>query len=501
MKRPPYRNIGITLFVLLCYFPLFLHLDALPLHLWDEARRGVNTIELLDNGHWFVPYFDGYPDMWGTKPPLLIWMQSFFAATLGVNELSIRLPSALAGAGTVALMIFFASRVLRRPLAGYFGGLVLLTTGIYIRHHGPVTGDYDALLTFWETGYFLCGYLYLSTGKNKWLYVLSGAILLAFWTKGVAGLFFIPGPAVAFLFTHRGRELLQRPRFWSITSLTLLGCLMYYFLRELFNPGYLAQIWNNELFGRFTEAKGTTYRSFTYYFVYIYRENGFFPWLYLLPLAFTLGWRSSRTRYISLLAVVTAALFFLVISLSATKLSWYAMPVFPLLALIVGIGLERLYTGLNTFLKIVPGGISAYFSLLLFGLAFFTFPYLETVTRLYRAGVDPTEQHSELYRDFIRQLPPEEKNFTILYDQYNATAVFYRIFFNRRGYDIQTSMLHPPGPELPMHPGIHSPPSFQSGDKVMVCEREAKTYLDKHYEWEALHYFHNCRMVEIRKSR
>lgn len=58
-------------------------------------------------------------------------------------------------------------------------------------------------------------------------------------------------------------------------------------------------------------------------------------------------------------------------------------------------------------------------------------------------------------------------------------------------------MLHPPGPNLPMHPGTHPKPDFKAGDRVMVCEQGAKQYLEEGYEWDGLHYFHNCRLVVI----
>lgn len=497
MKSYHYKYIGLFLFAVLVYFPLFLHLDALPLRLWDEARRGVNTIELLDNGHWFIPHFDGHPDMWGTKPPLLIWLQAFFAAVLGVSELSIRLPSALAGMATVVVIVIFAAKVLRRPMAGYFSALVLLTTGMYIRHHGPISGDYDALLTCLETAYLLCAYLYWSRHRRKWLYIMAVGILLAVWTKGAAGLFFVPGIGIVFLLTHRGRQALSQAHFWWIAGLTLTLCLSYYFIRKVYNPGYLTQVWNNELFGRFTEEKSGPGRPFTYYLAYIYRENGFFPWLYFLPLAFLLGLRSARTRYFTAMIGITALFFLLIISSAATKLSWYVLPVFPMLALIVGMGLERLYAGLLKVLHIAQHTKAARMTLVLFGLSLFTYPYLETVGRIYEAGIPPTEQNSELYRDFIRQLPPGEQEFTILYDQYNATAVFYQMLYNRKGYRIRTSMLHPPGPNLPMHPGTHPKPDFKAGDRVMVCEQGAKQYLEEGYEWDGLHYFHNCRLVVI----
>lgn len=98
------------LFGIACYFPLFLRLDFIGLELWDEARRGVNALEMLINGNWLVTHYDGQPEMWGTKPPFLIWCQVLCMKSLGINELAIRLPSALAALATVVVLILFSHR-------------------------------------------------------------------------------------------------------------------------------------------------------------------------------------------------------------------------------------------------------------------------------------------------------------------------------------------------------------------------------------------------------
>ncbi len=187
--------IFIALFALACYFPLFFHLDHMSLRQWDESRRGVNAYEMLNNGNLLVTYFDGQPDMWGTKPPLLIWCQAFFMKMIGPNEIAIRLPSALAGLFTILMMILFSWRVLKRPVVGFLAGLVLLTTkGYVINGHVARSGDFDALLTLWETGYLLSFFTFLikdDTGqKRKLLYLTAGFVALAGLTKGVAGFFF-----------------------------------------------------------------------------------------------------------------------------------------------------------------------------------------------------------------------------------------------------------------------------------------------------------------------
>jgi len=66
------------LFILLISFPLFLHLDFLPLRLWDEARTAINASEMYHSGRYLIPTYNGEPDMWNLKPPLMVWLQVFF---------------------------------------------------------------------------------------------------------------------------------------------------------------------------------------------------------------------------------------------------------------------------------------------------------------------------------------------------------------------------------------------------------------------------------------
>lgn len=60
---------------LLWFIPLFLHLDSHALQIYDEARRGVNAMEMYLHGFGLVSRYEGQADMWGIKPPLLIWIQ------------------------------------------------------------------------------------------------------------------------------------------------------------------------------------------------------------------------------------------------------------------------------------------------------------------------------------------------------------------------------------------------------------------------------------------
>src|SRR5690348_10805046 len=84
----------IALFILL-YFPIFLNLDVLPIRMWDESQNAMNAYEMLRNGHWLVPTYQGQPDMFSLKPSLSPFLEMLLMSLMGPGELAVRLVSAL----------------------------------------------------------------------------------------------------------------------------------------------------------------------------------------------------------------------------------------------------------------------------------------------------------------------------------------------------------------------------------------------------------------------
>ena len=79
---------------------LLYHLGAPNFYdLRDESRRARIAQEMLDTGNWIVPQLEGRPTL--TKPPFYYWAVMLCSPTGVVTEASARLPSALAGIGTV----------------------------------------------------------------------------------------------------------------------------------------------------------------------------------------------------------------------------------------------------------------------------------------------------------------------------------------------------------------------------------------------------------------
>lgn len=109
------------IFLLIIVCALFLRtyiIDKNPPSLsWDEVSIGYNAYSILKTGKdehgKFLPIdtFVAYGDY---KPPLAIYLTVPFVATFGLNELAVRLPSALFGTATVFL-VFFLVKELFKP--------------------------------------------------------------------------------------------------------------------------------------------------------------------------------------------------------------------------------------------------------------------------------------------------------------------------------------------------------------------------------------------------
>jgi 4-amino-4-deoxy-L-arabinose transferase-like glycosyltransferase len=324
---------GVLVFVLV-FFPLFTHLDSLPIRVWDEARNAINAYEMTKNGQWFVTHYDGSPDMWNTKPPLLIWLQALWIKLIGFNELAIRLPSAIAAFLTVFIFYRFLKTKLNHSILALIPTFVLLTSTGFLGEHAARNGDYDALLTLFTTAAALNFYQILQTQHVKYFYYFFGCLALGVLTKGIAGLLFLPAYFFLSLFFKQLVNILKNKHFYFGAVLFVILVLSIYIIRESENPGYLKAVYNNELGGRFLEVTENHKAGFWFYYSNFFTRFDY--WIYLVPAGFLFGLfsKDETTRRLNTFGAVMALSYFFVISSAQTKLTWYDIPMYPFLALL-----------------------------------------------------------------------------------------------------------------------------------------------------------------------
>jgi hypothetical protein len=312
--------------------------------LWDESRNANNAIEMAMRGHWLTPTYAWVSDHWNTKPPLFIWIVAGLEK-LGVAPIAaLRLPSSISALAVVMLIYLFCRNVLRRSFTGIAAALILMSSTLYFGLHVSMTGDYDALLCLFMTVYALGLYCYVEPVEGyvtKGLVIGAIALLLAIMTKGVAGVLLLPGLFLYILVRKRLLAVVRDPKFW----LALLGVAamtaLYYKGRDLVDPGYIHDVWGNELGGRYAVANEGHHARTLYYANYLVHH--FVPGLFLFVLAFFSIRRSAardeRSRGAVLLGVIASITLLLVLTKAATKISYYAAPALPLMSIAGAIGL------------------------------------------------------------------------------------------------------------------------------------------------------------------
>lgn len=476
------RNPGLVLFFLLLalsYFPLFLNLDSLPMHTWDEARVGGSALEMYKNGNGLVIYFDGKVDNWSVKPPLLIWIQVFFLKLLGISELALRLPSALAGLFTTLSLYLFSWKVLKKPLAGFAAGLALLTTPGYVAQHVTRTGDYDALLSLWILLYALVFFITLESSKEK---IRNGGLLLtgllvglAVLTKGVAGLFMLPPMLIYTLTQKSGRRIFRNKFTYGGMGLGILIIFTYYLAREWAAQPYLELVWQEELGGRFLVKKHIAHSHDLYFYFINLARKTFIPWVYLLPLGILAAWKEKGAGGRFIIYASGLSLFLLLLlSASQTKTIWYVAPVYPFLALITSLGITWSLNQISRFSPMHQGTLKAILCIMICFL-----PYYHAVKR----SLNPqNENPKNQYAPFIRQLLPRD-GYYLSDGSYNGHMYFYEKFFTMKGINLKVHYL-----------GI-----LEKGFDVMICGDPSIDFLKRNYDFEVLaSYKNHCILVRIK---
>ncbi|MEQ8323325.1 MAG: glycosyltransferase family 39 protein [Vicingaceae bacterium] len=493
VSKDPWFWIGLLVFFVALYFPLFLNLDRLSIRMWDESRNAVNALEMALHGNYFIRHFNGIPDHIDLNPPFFIWFQALSLKLFGYNELSIRLISPFSILGIIAMIIVFLKRETGKTLPGFFAGLVIVCSLGVIHRHIARTGDHDAFLTMLLTGAGISHYYYLKSDLRavNFLVITSVLLFLSVFTKSVIG--FITLPALLLFTLYEGKliPMLKQGRTYASILSVLTLVIAYYAYRESADPGYLDVVWNEQLVPRYTNNStmgSHKFESFWYYLINFY-EWRFTPWIVLLPFAFYISWKraTARSRKVLVLALMHLLTIFLVIS-SGTKNLWYDAQLFPFMSIILGLGLYAVYDLVQDRTSIPSLWKMAYVSLFTFSVFFI--PYYKVINEVYK----PHDGREDLqYGNFIKTLAgerPEIKSYTAYfkgYNHYNAHLNFYTKVYNEiYGYAISNDFYSE---------------EFAAGDTIMFCESAVLKNVHEVYLTTLLAEIHGCQLLLIKGVR
>lgn len=331
----------LVLVALLLYGVELGHARALTQH---EVYLAGPAKQMVQDGNWILLKIGDRP--WLEKPPLPHWLAAASATLLGgFTELSVRLPSALAGVGVVLIVAWIATRLFG-PQVGFLAGLVQTGTQYMIAYARLAEADMCLLLLVLAAIAAFVGWQQLpETGSA----ISRRLWLITFWTfVGLTNL--AKGPlfgAVLVLLTCAGwlmvckdwrnlRRLAASPG----GLLLALGLTVLWPLLVITQEPAALDLWRRHLFGR--AVTGIGYDQPIYYYLTTWPVQ-LLPWTPILFFAagpsLKRAWQTPRSPDGFVWWWALSHLF--VLSLSSGKHHHYLIYGLPALSPVIGLGLVR----------------------------------------------------------------------------------------------------------------------------------------------------------------
>ncbi len=308
----------------------------------DEGRYAEIPREMVASGDWTTPRLNGIK--YFEKPALQYWATATAYTLFGEHAWAARLWSVLTGFLGV-LMVFFTGRRLFGTPAGWNAALVLGSSLLWvlIGHVNTLDMGVSFLLSAAVSAFLLAQQDSADArARRRWMLAAWFAVALAVLSKGLIGLA-LPGIAlVLYVLIERDWRLAGRLHLAAGTVLLLALTLPWFVAVSRANPEFFHFFFIHEHFERFLTKQAGRYQP-PWYFIPVLLA-GMLPWTLTMIDALARSWkRDPRQRFQSQrFLFLWAAVVFLFFSASDSKLVSYILPIFPALALLIGVRLTQL---------------------------------------------------------------------------------------------------------------------------------------------------------------
>ena len=312
-------------------------LGNLPLRDWDEGIVAGVARNIwrspAENLTWLYPTIN-YGEPYWNKPPLIHWLIAFNYGLFGVSEWSTRLFPALLSACSVPLLYLIGREIFLARSTAILSALVYLTL-LPIARHGRVA-MLDGAIACWFCLALWC--LLRGRKQSGWLWGVGVAIGLICLTKGIMmGILLWTIVLIFLAWSHP--QLLRSFYIWGGLILGISPAIAWYGLQYFrYGSQFLDISLGTQTFDRIWEPVSSISQPPWYYLLEIAKYS--LPWLIFLPYGVKLAF-AHRHLIWGKLTLVWTGIYFVAVSLMATKLPWYIIPLYPGLALLVGVSLDQ----------------------------------------------------------------------------------------------------------------------------------------------------------------
>lgn len=316
--------------VLIALMIFFWGLGSIDLMSLNEGRRALAIKEMVSSGDWLLPHLNGA--LYLTKPPLLYWLSSTFALIGGVNEWTLRLPSALAALAVLWMIYRYTLKQSNHLTALLAAQLLLANIGFVMLGR---RAEIEMLLTAFCVGAVLSAIQYIQHQSNKnWIYLSYFLLALAMMTKGPVILLFITLPLiVALIFTKKPaiKTVILSWRGWLI--FLIVGLAWYAFVICQLGFDVWANVAKHDMLEKMQSNSAKPILSYVGWIavdflllvgLFAVKTKAMYRDFFKLP--------QQPERFVLLMAVLVPLMIF---SLFSNKHAKYLLPIYPFIAILL----------------------------------------------------------------------------------------------------------------------------------------------------------------------
>lgn len=312
----------------------------------DEGRYAEMAREMLASGDWITTRLNGIK--YFEKPPLQIWMTALAFKWFGLGEWQARLWGGLCGLLGIGMVAYTGQRLYHLSV-GISAGLILASSLLWngMAHMNTLDMGLAAMMAL-----ALCSLLLAQTtpdaiSARRWMWLCWAGMALAVLSKGLVGIVLPGATLVLYSLICRDLEIWKRLHLGTGLLVFLAISAPWFVLVSWQNPEFPQFFFIHEHFQRFTTT--IHHRTAPWHYFIPILLIGILPWLGMLlqsvwQAVYTAPRRSNRNPQkfqAEKILLIWVSVIFLFFSLSHSKLVSYILPIFPALALLIALHLER----------------------------------------------------------------------------------------------------------------------------------------------------------------
>ena len=349
MTKNYQRLCAITL--ILALLVIFWGLGSVQLMSLNEGRRALVIKEMFASRNWLLPTQNGV--LYLTKPPLLYWLSMVVSGCVGhVNEWTVRLPLAIAGFATIVIVYQYVLKKFGAWPALFSAQLLIANAGFAMLAR---RAEIEMLLTALCAGALISALRYIENAghiedpfKRAWLYVSYAMLGLAVLTKGPVALLFVTLPLiVAAIWTKDAslKKLLADLKGWSL--FLLIGLSWYVVVSIQLGFDIWSTIAKRDMLEKMQAAEAA--KPLLSYVGWIAVDFLLLVGLFFIrPSALFKRYADKTEWKVLILAVIVPLLVF---SLFSNKHAKYLLPIYPAIAILLGVQLGLIYEAASENIK------------------------------------------------------------------------------------------------------------------------------------------------------